>query len=51
MSIETSDGLLEAIGTQALSEGTYHAPEAITKNIDAVSSSDVVNVSHLSEEN
>lgn len=49
MSIETSEGLLEAIGMQALTEGTYHTPEAISQKIDAVSSNDVVNVSHSSE--
>ncbi|MCI4384102.1 cytochrome b-c1 complex subunit 2, mitochondrial [Pangasianodon hypophthalmus] len=43
MSIETSEGLLETIGTQALTEGAYHTPEEITQKIDAVSSSDVVN--------
>ncbi|GAA6086339.1 cytochrome b-c1 complex subunit 2, mitochondrial [Tachysurus ichikawai] len=44
MSMETSEGLLEAIGMQALTEGTYHTPEAIIQKINAVSSSDVVNV-------
>ncbi|XP_062382065.1 cytochrome b-c1 complex subunit 2, mitochondrial isoform X2 [Sardina pilchardus] len=43
MSLETSEGLLEAIGTQALGEGTYHTPEAMAQKIDAVSSNDVVN--------
>ncbi|XP_036428196.1 cytochrome b-c1 complex subunit 2, mitochondrial isoform X2 [Colossoma macropomum] len=43
MSIENSESLLEAIGTQALTEGTYHSLEAITQKIDAVSSNDVVN--------
>ncbi|XP_030631137.1 cytochrome b-c1 complex subunit 2, mitochondrial isoform X1 [Chanos chanos] len=43
MSLESSEGLLEAVGTQALAEGTYHSPEAVTQKIDAVSSSDVVN--------
>lgn len=45
MSIESSEGLMEAIGSQALAEGTYHSPEAVTQKIDAVSSADVVNVS------
>lgn len=44
MSIESSEGLLEAIGTQALTEGTYHSSEVMSLNIDAVSSADVVNV-------
>ncbi|XP_051969234.1 cytochrome b-c1 complex subunit 2, mitochondrial isoform X1 [Xyrauchen texanus] len=43
MSIESSEGLMEAIGTQALIEGTYHSPEAIAQKIDSVSSADVVN--------
>ncbi|KAL7869798.1 hypothetical protein AOLI_G00137860 [Acnodon oligacanthus] len=42
MSIENSESLLEAIGMQALTEGTYHSLEAITQIIDAVSSNDVV---------
>lgn len=45
MSLETSEGLLEAIGSQALAEGTYHTPEAMSQKIDAVSSNDVVSVS------
>lgn len=49
MSIESSEGLMEAIGSQALAEGTYHSPEAVTQKIDAVSSADVVNVSLLSQ--
>lgn len=51
MSVETSEGLLDAIGTQALTEGAYHTPEAISQNIEAVSSSDVVNVSLSFEQN
>ncbi|XP_066520527.1 cytochrome b-c1 complex subunit 2, mitochondrial isoform X2 [Hoplias malabaricus] len=43
MSIENSEGLFEAIGTQALTEGTYLSPEAISQKIDAVSSADVIN--------
>ncbi|XP_042560701.1 cytochrome b-c1 complex subunit 2, mitochondrial isoform X2 [Clupea harengus] len=42
MSLETSEGLLEAIGTHALAEATYHTPEAMSQKIDAVSSNDVV---------
>ncbi|XP_052466835.1 cytochrome b-c1 complex subunit 2, mitochondrial isoform X1 [Carassius gibelio] len=44
MSIENSEGLMEAIGSQVLSEGTYHSPEAVSQKINAVSSADVVNV-------
>ncbi|XP_037546702.1 cytochrome b-c1 complex subunit 2, mitochondrial [Nematolebias whitei] len=43
MSLETSEGLLEAIGTQALSDGSYHSAEEISKNIDNVSLTDVAN--------
>lgn len=46
MSIESSEGLMEAIGSQVLAEGTYHSPEAVTQKINAVSSADVVNVSN-----
>lgn len=44
MSLETSEGLLEAIGTQALAGGSYHSAEEISKNIDNVSLTDVANV-------
>uniref|UniRef100_A0AAY4BLD5 Uncharacterized protein n=1 Tax=Denticeps clupeoides TaxID=299321 RepID=A0AAY4BLD5_9TELE len=43
ISLETTEGLFEAIGTQALAFGTYHTPEAVIQKIDAVSSTDVVN--------
>ncbi|XP_069547469.1 cytochrome b-c1 complex subunit 2, mitochondrial isoform X1 [Brachyistius frenatus] len=43
MSLETSEGLLEAMGTQALADGSYHSPEEISKNIDNVSLTDVAN--------
>ncbi|KAM4525253.1 cytochrome b-c1 complex subunit 2, mitochondrial isoform 1-T1 [Odontesthes bonariensis] len=43
MSLETSEGLLEAMGTQALASGSYHSPEEISKNIDNVSLTDVAN--------
>lgn len=36
---------MEAIGTQALTEGTYHSPEVMSHKIDAVSSADVISVS------
>nr|AAH97011.1 Ubiquinol-cytochrome c reductase core protein II [Danio rerio] len=44
MSIESSEGLMDVIGTHVLSEGTYHTPEAVTQKINAVSPADVVNV-------
>lgn len=48
MSLETSEGLLEAIGTQALAVGSYCSAEEISKNIDNVSLTDVANVRPLS---
>lgn len=44
MSLETSEGLLEDMGTQALASGSYCSPEEISKNIDSVSLTDVANV-------
>ncbi|MEQ2185783.1 hypothetical protein GOODEAATRI_021753 [Goodea atripinnis] len=41
MSLETSEGLLEAMGSQALADGSYHSPEEISKNIDNVSLTDL----------
>ncbi|XP_078135197.1 cytochrome b-c1 complex subunit 2, mitochondrial isoform X2 [Sander vitreus] len=43
MSLETSEGLLEAMGTQALVEGSYCSTEEVSKNIDNVSLTDVAN--------
>ncbi|KAM9425083.1 cytochrome b-c1 complex subunit 2, mitochondrial isoform 2-T2 [Pholidichthys leucotaenia] len=43
MSLETSEGLLDTMGSQALSDGSYHPPEEICKNIDNVSLTDVAN--------
>ncbi|XP_029384287.1 cytochrome b-c1 complex subunit 2, mitochondrial [Echeneis naucrates] len=43
MSLETSEGLLEALGTQALTQGSYISPEEISKSIDNVSLADVTN--------
>uniref|UniRef100_A0A3P8RNX1 Ubiquinol-cytochrome c reductase core protein 2b n=1 Tax=Amphiprion percula TaxID=161767 RepID=A0A3P8RNX1_AMPPE len=42
MLIETSEGLLDIMGTQAL-DGTYQPPEEISKTIDNVSLTDVAN--------
>lgn len=44
MSLETSEGLLQAMGSQALSEGTYSSAEQVSKDIDKVSLTDVANV-------
>ncbi|XP_049615533.1 cytochrome b-c1 complex subunit 2, mitochondrial isoform X1 [Syngnathus scovelli] len=43
MTRETSEGLLEAMGTQALASGSYQSPEELAKNIDNVSLTDVAN--------
>jgi len=43
MSLETSEGLLEAMGTQALADGSYRSSEEISKSIDNVSLTDVAN--------
>ncbi|XP_077172253.1 cytochrome b-c1 complex subunit 2, mitochondrial [Paroedura picta] len=43
MSVEPSGGLLEEIGSQALSSGTYASPAAAAAKIDAVTTADVVN--------
>ncbi|XP_075949509.1 cytochrome b-c1 complex subunit 2, mitochondrial isoform X1 [Anarhichas minor] len=43
MSLETSEGFLEAMGTQALAEGSYRSAEEVSKNIDNVSLTDVAN--------
>lgn len=43
MSLETSEGLLEAMGTQALAEGSYCSAEEVSRNIDNVSLTDVAN--------
>ncbi|KAM9336852.1 cytochrome b-c1 complex subunit 2, mitochondrial isoform 1-T1 [Symphorus nematophorus] len=43
MSLETTEGLLEEMGTQALASGSYCSAEEISKNIDNVSLTDVAN--------
>ncbi|KAG7248587.1 hypothetical protein CRUP_009063 [Coryphaenoides rupestris] len=40
MSLETSEGLLGALGSQALSAGAYRAPDDVAKTIDNVSLTD-----------
>lgn len=44
MSLETSEGLLEEMGAQALAKGSYCPPEEICKGIDNVTLTDVANV-------
>uniref|UniRef100_A0AAR2JWU2 Cytochrome b-c1 complex subunit 2, mitochondrial n=1 Tax=Pygocentrus nattereri TaxID=42514 RepID=A0AAR2JWU2_PYGNA len=43
MVLESSDSLLEEIGIQALTSGAYSSPEVVAKDIDSVTSSDVIN--------
>lgn len=47
MSLETSEGLLEEMGTQALTTGSYCPSAEVSKKIDNVSLTDVSNVGHL----
>lgn len=49
MSMESSEGLLEEIGAQALTAGVYQAPDAVLKAIDAITQNDVVKVCAFSE--
>ncbi|KAG8433102.1 hypothetical protein GDO86_017402 [Hymenochirus boettgeri] len=44
MTLESSCGLLNEIGSQALASGTYTSPADTFKQIDSVTSADVVNV-------
>lgn len=46
MSLETSEGLLEEMGTQALAKGSYCPSDEICKGIDNVTLTDVANVRH-----
>lgn len=42
MSLESSEGLLEEIGAQALSTGTYQAPASVLQGIEAITPDDVI---------
>uniref|UniRef100_A0A673BYU9 Cytochrome b-c1 complex subunit 2, mitochondrial-like n=1 Tax=Sphaeramia orbicularis TaxID=375764 RepID=A0A673BYU9_9TELE len=42
MSIESSEGLIEEIGAQALTTATYQVPETVLQAIDAVTHDDVI---------
>ena len=50
MSIESSEGLLEEIGAQALTTAAYQAPETVLQAVDSVTQNDVVKVSGFIEE-
>ncbi|XP_071766551.2 ubiquinol-cytochrome c reductase core protein 2a [Centroberyx gerrardi] len=43
MSMESSEGLMEELGAQALATGAYQAPQAVLQGIDTISHADVVN--------
>ncbi|XP_026560421.1 cytochrome b-c1 complex subunit 2, mitochondrial [Pseudonaja textilis] len=43
MSVESSEGLLNEIGSQALALGTYASPAHVVEQIDSVTTADVVN--------
>ncbi|XP_034294708.1 cytochrome b-c1 complex subunit 2, mitochondrial [Pantherophis guttatus] len=43
MSVESSEGLLNEIGSQALALGTYTSPAHVVEQIDSVTTADVVN--------
>lgn len=45
MSIESSDGLMEEIGAQALATGAYQVPETVLQAVDSVTKNQVVMVS------
>jgi len=44
MAVETAQGLLNEIGSEALLSGTHTAPSVVAQKIDSVTSADVVNV-------
>lgn len=45
MSIESSESLMEEIGSQALNTAAYQLPDTVLQAIDAVTQGDVVKVS------
>lgn len=45
MAVESSEGFLDEVGSQALVAGSYMPPPAVLQQIDAVADADVVNVS------
>lgn len=50
MSVESSDGLMEEIGAQALATAAYQDPETVLQAIDSVTKNNVVMVSAFTEE-
>ena len=45
MSVESSEGFLDEVGSQALVAGSYVPPSTVLQQIDSVADADVVNVS------
>lgn len=45
MSVESSEGFLDEVGSQALGAGSYTPPATVLQQIDSVPDADVVNVS------
>uniref|UniRef100_T1E622 Cytochrome b-c1 complex subunit 2, mitochondrial-like protein n=1 Tax=Crotalus horridus TaxID=35024 RepID=T1E622_CROHD len=43
MAVESSEGLLNEIGSQALTSGTYTSPASVVEQIESVTTADVVN--------
>lgn len=45
MSVESSEGFLDEVGSQALVAGSYMQPSTVLQQIDSVADADVINVS------
>lgn len=45
MSIESSEGFLDEVGSQALIAGSYVPPSTVLQQIDSVADADIINVS------
>lgn len=45
MSVESSEGFLDEVGSQALVAGSYVPPSTVLQQIDSVADADVINVS------
>ena len=43
MSVESSEGFLDEVGSQALAAGSYTLPSTVLQQIDAVADADVIN--------
>lgn len=45
MSVESSEGFLDEVGSQALAAGSYTPPSTVLQQIDSVADADIINVS------